>query len=268
MAEKLTFHQLVTNPAGKGSAQIAMRGAILNDLRNRTTAVMNMNKGIDLTVYKTKTGIFVLFFRFRSEHLKQRTDMYYDTIIELTPPAGSTGSEKTIGEYTCRFASNNPSFAFTYLYVANKLGYFLPQFKDKFEDIFFTEKPVVRNPSFTFGFEKAILFPALYITEKKLQYIDKLNKLSKGEPNLVIIKKKFMSFKRKMQEYKQKKIESRAMDIEAGVSLHSKKGGGTRARRISDKAKKAFEAKHPQMAKKAKSKKLPKSSKKPTSSTR
>jgi len=268
MAEKLTFHRLVTNPVGKGSAQVAMRGAILNDLRKRTQAVMAMNRGIDLTVYKTKTGIFVLYFKFRSEHLKQRTDMYYDTVIELTPPEGSTGSEKTIGEYTCRFASNNPSFAFTYLYVANKLGYFLPQFKDKFEDIFFTDEPVVRNPSFTFGFEKAILFPALYITEMKLQYIDKLNKLSKGEPNLVIIKKKFMSFKRKMQEYKTKKIESRALDVQAGISLHGKKGGGTRVRKISAKAKKAFEAKHPQMAKPSKSKKLPKRSIGPKASTR
>lgn len=247
---EITFSQLASNPVGKGSAQVGKRAVIIADLRKRVMHMHNSLKGMEMTVYKTDDGVFVIFFRILSETVR---NMWYDTILTLTPPKEGTNG-KTVGEYTCRFASNMMSFAYSYLYVANQMGYFFTPFKDKFPSIFFTDKPEIRNPSLSFGFEKAILFPVYFMYEKKFHYIDKLDSLSKGKPNLVILSKKFMSFTKKEEEYRKMKAKHKAEDIKAGLRNVKTSSGKVVTKRI----KKPIQAKSSLRSKSAIKPKRPK----------
>jgi len=217
----MTFHQLCTNPPGKGSANIANRGRVISDLKQRTSG-RNTAKGIELSVYRNGED-YLLFFRILSEEYK---DLWYDTILYLSPPKDvALQNEKTISEYNVKFISNMPSFAFTYAYVASKQELIIDSFKDKFPDIFWTEAPKVRNPGLTMGFEKAILFCAFYLTEKRLQYISTLDNLSKGKPSMVVLKKKFMSFTQKMKDYAEKKKAHIKAQKQAGVKISHRASG-------------------------------------------
>lgn len=230
----MNFHDLATNPAGKGSAQIANRGMVISYLKDkaRTRGAID---GIDMTVYKDG-GRYLLYFRLLSEHWR---DLWYDTVITLTPPKGlDANAERTVAEYTVNFVSNMPSFAYTYLYVCFKNGDFLTSFKKKFPDIFFTEAPKVRNPSMTMGFEKAILLPVFFMTLKRFQYKDALDKLSKGRPNMLVLFKKFMNFEDKMKEYEKLMKAHKEAQRKTGVKLRKTKNG-YRIHAIKPKAPKA-----------------------------
>lgn len=243
----MTFHELVTNPAGKGSAQIANRGRIITDLKQRANNKKE-SKGIDLTVYKDGNN-FLLFFKVKSESWQ---DLWYDTVIELSPPKGvDTSNEMTIASYEVKFISNMPSFAFTYFYAVNKKGLLLESFKTKFPDIFLKEAPKVRNPHMDMGFEKSIMLCAYFLTSKRWHFIDALNNLSKGKPNYLVLYKKFMSFEKKMKEYKEKQKATRDAQHKTGFKLSNS------GRQISLRKKKIepIESKKKNTAKKSLSKK-------------
>lgn len=246
----MTFHELSTNPSGKGSAAFARRGLIISDLKKRVE-YRNKKDGIELKVYKTPNNVFVLFFRLMSETIPK---LWYDVVITLTPPEVETTS-RTVADYTCKFASNMPSFAYSYLYVAHKRELFLESFKDKFPSIFFEKAPEIRNPDEGMGFEKSILFCLYYMTLKKYHFIDTLDLLSKGPPSLVVLKSKFMTFPRKMQERKKLEAEHKKKQQKAGLKFKANKKGSLKVVKVKKAPK---PPKQTRATKKTVSKKLPK----------
>jgi len=211
----MNFHQWATNPVGKGSAQVANRGRIIMDLQQRAKGRQD-SKGISLEVYK-KGQTYLLYFKLLSESWK---DLWYDVVFTLSPPEGEDVShERTIAKYEMKIMSNMPSFAYTYAYAANSKGEVVEFLKKKFPKIFWEQKPVVRNPRIEMGFEKSILLCVFYITQKRYQYLDTLDKLSKGVPNLPVIYKKFMSFEDKMKDYDAKMRAHKAAVRRSGVHM-------------------------------------------------
>lgn len=238
----MNFHQWATNPVGKGSAQVANRGVIILDLRKRAEG-REVSKGINLEVYK-KGQTYLLYFKLLSEHWK---DLWYDVVFTLTPPEGvDVSHDRTIANYEMKIISNMPSFAYTYAYAANAKGEVVEFLKSKFPKIFWEEKPKVRNPREEMGFEKSILLCVFYLTLKKFQYIDTLDKLSKGVPNLPVLYKKFMSFTDKMKDYDAKMKAHRAAVRKSGV--HMTKHGVKRLKQKPLEPLKSSSAKAPKMA--------------------
>ena len=238
----MNFHQWATNPVGKGSAQVFNRGKIILDLQERARGREN-SRGINLTVYK-KGQSYLLFFRLLSESWK---DLWYDVVFTLSPPEGEDVShERTVAKYEMKIISNMPSFAYTYAYAANAKGEVVEFLKGRFPKIFWEQKPVVRNPKIEMGFEKSILLCVFYLTLKKYHYIDTLDKLSKGVPNLPVLYKKFMSFEDKMKDYDKKMKAHKAEVRKSGV--HMTKHGVRSLRQKPQEPLKPASAKAPRAA--------------------
>ena len=238
----MNFHQWATNPVGKGSAQVFNRGKIILDLQNRAKG-RDDAKGIDLTVYK-KGQSYLLYFKLLSESWK---DLWYDIVFTLSPPEGEDVShERTIANYEMKIISNMPSFAYTYAYAANAKGEVVEFLKGKFPKIFWEQKPIVRNPRIEMGFEKSILLCVFYLTLKKYHYIDTLDKLSKGVPNLPVLYKKFMSFTDKMKDYDAKMKAHKAAVRKSGV--HMTKHGVKRLKQSPIEPLKSSSAKAPRVS--------------------
>jgi hypothetical protein len=136
--------------------------------------------------------------------------VWYDTVLELTKPDSFKFGSQTVAEYTCRFVSNNPSFAFTYAYTAFRKELLLEQFKGKFDDIFWTEPPKVRNPTYSMGLEKSIMYPVMWLAYKRFHYIAKLDELAKTKVKWPVLVKRFKPFKKIMAELKEAALKAKA----------------------------------------------------------
>ena len=212
----LTLHALATNPPGKGSAHIFNRGEAINNLKTRMSS-LDQSKRISLDVYSSN-GAYVLFFSVGSEKFK---DLFYD-IVFLVTPTPETESKNSVSEYKLQVMSNIPAFAFTYLFAANEKGIAIEELKDKFDQLFYNEQPTVRNPEHIVGFEKSLMFAVYYLGHHKLFYKRELSSLSKGAIKWPVISRKFRSFKKIMELYKEEQKKERALRQEAKKASRAK----------------------------------------------
>lgn len=220
----MTFKELLNNPVGKGTGNVAARYTIINDLKRRMALQQGIG-GFELTVYDRPKGEgWILFFKVMSEKFYQKIKLYYDTVIEIIP--SPEDNSNSILESEVKVMTNMPSFAFTYAYVAKQKGMTIPWLERRFPAIFWQQAPENRNPDATFGFEKSIMFVCYWLQENKYHFKKALKDLSKGKANLAVLLSKFMPFEKKLEEYKEAQKQVRELQKKSGfrVSKNRKTG--------------------------------------------
>jgi hypothetical protein len=102
----------------------------------------------------------------------------------------------------------------------------IPWLESKFDPIFWQQAPEVRNPDALFGFEKSIMFVAYWLQDQKYHFKKALKELSKGTPNMAVIRSRFMPFARKLEEYNQAKKQVRELQKKSGFVVRKNRKTG------------------------------------------
>jgi len=158
-----TLKELMTNPTGPGTAHTAARYRIIDDLNRRFRKMLRDGKRFRAAVYRTD-GLTLFHVQVPSETLEEKR-FWWDVLIE----ARSDGTKKSLMDSEVRLFSNNPAFVFTgHAHIAHKGGFLIDWLKEKLGKDSYEKKPVVRNPSGIFGFDKSFFFAATYILEARL----------------------------------------------------------------------------------------------------
>ena len=138
------------------------------------------NRNIPLEVfYDDKEEIYLYHMRIVSDN---KSDVYYDILIEISTSDKSKEAEPTILHYEdLKFFSNTPRFTFTFAYVYNKYKILIPELKDKFDEITFQEAPKKTNSRMAIGYDSAI-FMAIYFLKANSFYLRKTDIKRHGKP--------------------------------------------------------------------------------------
>lgn len=162
-----TIGQILTNPTGSGTAYTASREMIKEALRSKYYKLIQQYKQIKVAVFKIKdTNRIIFYLEMPSEKYE---NLFYDVFVEVQEDPEISRSRLT--NFPVRFYSNSPSFTFTYTYVLNKEKKIIPEFLIAHcNRKALTEKPEVRNPMESMGFEKSIYFSLLHLYE--INYLD------------------------------------------------------------------------------------------------
>ena len=201
--EKLTFKQLLSNPAGKYSAHQSNRKLTKENLESRFSLLLSKYKLFKTKIFKLNDS-FIFHIKVPSEQKTQK-DLFYDVILEFINHSETSSS---LNSYIIKFWSNSPAFTYTYAYVANKNNLIPSWVKGKSGRKALWKKPKKRNPGIMLGFEKSIHFAALYIIHKDLLKITNVIKLSQ-KFDKKYIKLIVPSAGEKFVEYGTKKIKHR-----------------------------------------------------------
>lgn len=175
--ELLSLDEVITNPTGRGSANVARRDVIKENLKARFEKDI-LRKGVRFEVYTEGEG-FVIHSKIPSESYP---DLHYDCVIKISPREGLEES-RSVKSYDTSFFSNIPVFGYTYAYALYHLNWIIPETYEKFERVHFKEAPNERNPLQEFGFEKSIYFTLLYMSHQQFFLRSRLERFSRGEIN-------------------------------------------------------------------------------------
>ena len=169
---EMTIGDLLQNPTGKGSAVMASRKLIIQDLEMRFMKLMHgHNNYIETYCFKSKQEEYIFRMKVPAETLP---NLYYDVVIMCTPKCDTTEDtesvkgDRTLNRYRLKLFSNSPNFMFTYTYVLNKYDMIVPKLKNKCNPRALTEPPTVKNPVESYGFEKSCYFACRYLKERGL----------------------------------------------------------------------------------------------------
>lgn len=196
----IKFYDFYQNPVGKGSGNVGVR-YLLHDLYREKTIKLDKSRSIELKAYKAKDD-YILHFKIQSETYNQ---IKYDVVFLLSPLEDKDITERSFDDYELKLISNIPSYAYTYLYVINENKSSIKELHNKFDKIFFTKPPAVRNPQETKGFEKSIHIALNYMRINNYHFKYELDKILESENNekdiFKVIKEEFLSFSSIMHNY-------------------------------------------------------------------
>jgi hypothetical protein len=196
----IKFYDFYQNPVGKGSGNVGVR-YLLHDLYREKTIKLDKNRSIELKAYKAKDD-YILHFKIQSETYNQ---IKYDVVFLLSPIEDEDITERSFDDYELKLISNIPSYAYTYLYVINESKSSIEELHNKFDKIFFTKKPEVRNPQETKGFEKSIHIALNYMRINNYHFKYEIDKILEKENDIKkiykIINEDFLSFDKIMYQY-------------------------------------------------------------------
>ena len=177
---ELTLIDLLQNPTGKGSSQMANRKMIIEGMNAKYFKLLKEHSNFTFRIFKEKDDYYFKF-KMPSESV---IGLYYDVVIMFHPENDDIKKDTTLNRYKLRLFSNSPNFTYTYTYVLNKNKILVPHFMKHCSDIALKEPPKVKNPVESYGFEKSCYFACRYIKEMGLYsklVIDKnLTSYSKG----------------------------------------------------------------------------------------
>lgn len=196
----IKFYDFYQNPVGKGTGNVGVR-YLLHDLYREKTIKLDKNRSIELKAYKFKDE-YILHFKIQSETYNQ---IKYDVVFQLSPIEDENITERSFDDYELKLISNIPSYAYTYIYVINENKSSIEQLHSKFDKIFFTKKPEVRNPQETKGFEKSIHIALNYMRINNYHFKYELDKILEKENDekkiYKVINEDFLSFDKIMYQY-------------------------------------------------------------------
>ena len=95
-------------------------------------------------------------------------EMHYDVVIHFT----DSGDHMSLRDWDVKLFSNCPSFVYNYAYVYLKNNLFIPQLKDKLNNIVFETKPENTNPSKFIMYDKSIFY-AIHHIFRNTRYISR-----------------------------------------------------------------------------------------------
>lgn len=200
-----TIQQFLNNPIGDNSAVYGRRDIIIHNLENRFDKLIKTYLNKFKFYVNEIQGSYYFYIQLPSETYPEK--LTYDIVIEFLP-IGNAKGDLTINNYAIRLFSNNPNFIFTYAYVYNKDGLIIDFLKNKIGSKCLHEKPKIKNPHLSYGFEKSVYFALLYI--KYLGLTSKSNIAGKLEKRLTkdFIRKKVKTPEEKMTELERVKESS------------------------------------------------------------
>ena len=172
--KEMTIGDLLKNPTGKGSAQMAARKYIIQDLNVRyAKLLLAHNNKLSVKCFKSNDDYMI----YVSVPAEKYSGLYYDVLLQFTPnvetkeDSDSIKSDRTLNRYRLKLFSNSPNFMFTYTYVLNKNDMIIPIVKNKCSNLALTQAPTVRNPVESYGFEKSCYFACKYLSD--MGYLNK-----------------------------------------------------------------------------------------------
>ena len=169
---QLTLVDLLQNPTGRGSSQMANRKMIIEGMDAKYYKLLKEHSNFSFKIFKNQDDYYFKF-KMPSESV---IGLYYDVIIMFHAENKEIKEDKTLNRYNLRLFSNSPNFTYTYTYVLNKSKILVPDFMKHCSDVALKEPPKVKNPVGSYGFEKSCYFACRYIKEMGLYNKDVIDK--------------------------------------------------------------------------------------------
>jgi hypothetical protein len=156
--EETTLKDLIQNPTGPHSRQVAARYTIRDALTAKFKAAMlDRNRKTRFKLYITKKlEQYIVWIKVPSE----KYEVEYDVIFELTFPDGV----RSITNANVRLFCNSPSWVFTSAYAYRQSNLLIKGW-DKPLGKAATEEPKVTNPNMDTGYDKVVFQAILYLTQ-------------------------------------------------------------------------------------------------------
>lgn len=205
----ITMEDILNNPTGKGSAGLARRDIIRENLIHRYEKIRNKVR-CKVSSFEDGTKVFVLDIP--SESYYDVFKLTYQVVLTFSVNETTINNLRKAGylnNYDMQMYSNSPNFMYTYAYVYNADGLIQHWLLKKLPMKALTEVPSVRNPQLQYGYEKSVYFSLLYIKENGLNKISFLGSTPKVTPNKII--RDVPSSEAKLEEYE--KIKKKASSV-------------------------------------------------------
>jgi hypothetical protein len=171
-------------PFNKGFSALQIK-LIMNDLVYRY--IKNIKDKIKVRYCKENNDYFI-YAKIPSESNDIYPDsapIFYDVIVQLTPPNKAAIALDSIREYDAKVFSNIPSFVFTFNYVYHYKRALIDLPSDYYTHRAMMEKPRVRNPLYLLGIDKSLWFTIFYLDEHKIFKRTNIDSLIDANVNLL-----------------------------------------------------------------------------------
>ena len=191
----------IVKPFNSGFSAVSIK-YLLENLQKRY--LVNIEPNITtVDAVKEKDNYFILVKIPSESNTEYKSDkIFYDVIIELSPPNKSYLNNESVRDYDVRVYSNCPSFTYTFTYVYYKKDALIKMPKGAYTRKALSKAPKVRNPLLLFGIEKTLWFAICYIDKNKLFRRSNLEALIKDDSKLkdLIKKHKIIGQDQKLEE--------------------------------------------------------------------
>lgn len=173
----------IVKPFNSGFSAVSIK-YLLENLQKRY--LVNIEPNITtVDAIKEKDNYFILVKVPSESNTEYKSDkIFYDVIIELSPPNKSYLNNESVRDYDVRVYSNCPSFTYTFTYVYYKKDALIKMPKGAYTRKALSKAPKVRNPLLLFGIEKTLWFAICYIDKNKLFRRSNLEALVKDDSKL------------------------------------------------------------------------------------
>ena len=173
----------IVKPFNSGFSAVSIK-YLLENLQKRY--LVNIEPNVTtVDAVKEKDNYFILVKIPSESNTEYKSDkIFYDVIIELSPPNKSYLSNESVRDYDVRVYSNCPSFTYTFTYVYYKKDALIKMPKGAYTRKALSKAPKVRNPLLLFGIEKTLWFAICYIDKNKLFKRSNLEALVKDDSKL------------------------------------------------------------------------------------
>ena len=173
----------IVKPFNSGFSAVSIK-YLLENLQKRY--LVNIEPNITtVDAIKEKDNYFILVKVPSESNTEYKSDkIFYDVIIELSPPNKSYLNNESVRDYDVRVYSNCPSFTYTFTYVYYKKDALIKMPKGAYTRKALSKAPRVRNPLLLFGIEKTLWFAICYIDKNKLFKRSNLEALVKDDSKL------------------------------------------------------------------------------------
>lgn len=173
----------IVKPFNSGFSAVSIK-YLLENLQKRY--LVNIEPNITtVDAIKEKDNYFILVKIPSESNTEYKSDkIFYDVIIELSPPNKSYLNNESVRDYDVRVYSNCPSFTYTFTYVYYKKDALIKMPKGAYTRKALSKAPKVRNPLLLFGIEKTLWFAICYIDKNRLFKRSNLEALIKDDSKL------------------------------------------------------------------------------------
>ena len=173
----------IVKPFNSGFSAVSIK-YLLENLQKRY--LVNIEPNVTtVDAVKEKDNYFILVKIPSESNTEYKSDkIFYDVIIELSPPNKSYLNNESVRDYDVRVYSNCPSFTYTFTYVYYKKDALIKMPKGAYTRKALSKAPKVRNPLLLFGIEKTLWFAICYIDKNKLFKRSNLEALVKDDSKL------------------------------------------------------------------------------------
>ena len=173
----------IVKPFNNGFSAVSIK-YLLENLQKRY--LVNIEPNITtVDAVKEKDNYFILVKIPSESNTEYKSDkIFYDVIIELSPPNKSYLNNESVRDYDVRVYSNCPSFTYTFTYVYYKKDALIKMPKGAYTRKALSKAPKVRNSLLLFGIEKTLWFAICYIDKNKLFKRSNLEALVKDDSKL------------------------------------------------------------------------------------